>query len=355
MKRPNWIVAFLCTALLAALSIVMPLDAIATEVEACATTVDERPVVLFVHGMDGSPNSFGESNDSNSMRASVELVSKVRVVEPFNYSDNNLKWATNENIGPALARQINCLSAASLEAGGNGKIIIVAHSMGGLALREALNQNVTTHTSPDKIGLAITIGTPHLGSRLAGEVAGYWYTRCNGFNCVQSEAARAMKVGSSQLASLPRMPNSIPLRAIAGDIVTTAPSWGGTTQTRHGDYVVSVASAIDQHTTAYPGDGAFTIECRPVVSIGVLFGWIPIGAPCEHGALLRNTQVQTKVVQALGEYVNSLPDPEPTPSPSVPTPTPSPGGGCNQPTPSATPSEEVIGGVGGGPSAAPCP
>ena len=222
--------------------------------------------------------------------------------------------------------------------------------MGGLALREALNQVNPIHATPDKIGLAILIGTPHLGSPFAGEAAGSWYTRCSDFGCMRSEAARAMKIGSRQLADLPHMPGSIPLRAIAGDIVTTAPSWGGTSQTHHGDYVVSVASATDEYTTRYPGDGKFVVECQPPVSIGVLFGWIPIGAPCEHGRLLRNAQVQTKVIQALGEYVNSLPDHEPTPTPTPPSP-----GGCEQPTPSVAPSEEAIGGVGGGSSGTPCP
>lgn len=326
--------------------------ATANAISRCDATIDERPTVLSVHGLNGDPRSWGDAADKKSMRYAIGTISKVNPITAFDYESNNLKWVTNKAIGPALASRINCLSAASLEAGGNGKIVIVAHSMGGLALREALNQTAAVHTSPNKIGLAITIGTPHLGSPLAGEAAAYWYTRCNGFGCMQSEAARAMKVGSPQLAALPRMPSTVPLRAIAGDIVTTAPGWGGTTQTHHGDYVVSVASAIDEYTTQYPGDGKFTIECQPPVSIGVFFGWIPLGSPCEHGRLLRNAQVQTKVVQALGEYVLSQPDPTPTPSPTSSTPG---SGNCEQPTASATPTEEAIGGVGAGPSATPCP
>lgn len=322
-------------------------SASATPIDRCGETIDSRPVVLSVHGFAGRPGAWEEGARSRSMNDSVKMVSGVKLVAAFDYQAYNTKWVTDSHIGPALAERINCLSDASKEAGGDGRVIVLAHSMGGLALREALNQSNPIHVKPEKIGLAIMMGTPHNGSDASyfGGVVNLCLPSSGsvGYGCMTSPAIRAMRPGSRELAELPKLPASVALRSIAGDVVVSQYVWGYKVAERHyGDKVVKVASATAQYTTAFPGDGKFTFECEADVAFG-----FPLGTSCDHAELLKNGQVQASVIQALGEYVNSLPDPEPTPTPSSTS-------GCEQPAPSVTPSEEAIGGVGGGPSATPC-
>lgn len=325
-------------------------SASAVTISRCGSSIDSRPIVITVHGFRGDFGKWNESGPNGSMNDSIAMVSRVNLVNPFNYGVHSLKWVTDSHIGPAIAEKINCLSDASKEAGGDGRVIVVAHSMGGLALREALNQASAVHVKPEKIGLAIMLGTPHNGSDL-----GFFGGSINlcmpsfgsvQYSCMTSPAIQAMSPGSRELAKLPKLPSSVALRAIAGDVVVSRYLWGRKIAALHyGDRVVKVASATGQYTTAYPGDGKFIFDCEAETVFGN-----PMGTSCDHGELPKNGQVQASVIQALGEYVNSLPGPKPTPSP-----TSSSGGGCEQPSPSATASEEAIGGVGGGPSEIPCP
>jgi hypothetical protein len=299
--------------------------AAATTIEACDTTVDDRPVVLTVHGLSGEPDDFTKEGPNGTMNQAIESISQVNRVRAFDYHGFSLKWVTDEHLGAALANQIDCLSDASLQAGGNGKIV-VANSLGGLVLRQALNQNAAVHTSPDKLGLAIMIGSPNQGT-WAAVLGKAIYRECSGTfpfqRCRPSPAARALVPPSSELDELPQMPETVPLRAIALDIVIG--------RAHFGDMVVSVDSATAESTTQYPGDGMFVIRCASLHSL------------CTHNALLRNAQVQTKVTQAFAEYVLSLPEAEPTPT-------------C-EPNPEPSEPEGAIGGVGVGVGSTetPCP
>lgn len=325
---------------------VMP-TAAATSIKRCNTTVDSRPVVLPVHGFMGNPSVWSEASASGSMTTSIKVVKGVKQVDAFDYKAYNTKWVTDRHIGQALAAQINCLAKASKEAGGNGKVIVVAHSMGGLALREALNQRATVHTSPSKIALAIMIGTPHLGTPVAN-----W---CKPGVCsTVLPAASAMRPGSPQLRALPRMPSTVPLRVIVGRI-TNSKGVG------NNDGIVPVKSASDEYTTKYAGDGSFEQTC--------LLVRITQKPSCHHENLLKDAGVQARVIQALNEYVKSLPKPV-TPSPTLssasptspapassPVETPTPSATCTSASPSPTESEGD--GVGTGmmpsPASSVCP
>ncbi|MEU0885675.1 hypothetical protein ABZ345_44435 [Lentzea sp. NPDC005914] len=82
----------------------------------------------------------------------------------FDYFPWSLYWASDKHIAPCLAQYINDVSQAHDKAGGDGKVVLVTHSMGGLATRYA--------TLPaDKVLRVITLGTPHLGSPLGGTAA----------------------------------------------------------------------------------------------------------------------------------------------------------------------------------------
>jgi pimeloyl-ACP methyl ester carboxylesterase len=261
------------------------------------------------------------------MNDSIKLIRRVNLVEAFNYEAYHSKWVTDEHIGKALAERVNCLSAASKEAGGDGRVIVVAHSMGGLALREALNRAKPVYVKPENIGLAIMIGTPHKGAPIAK-----W---CNPTGCgwVQPAVA-AMRPGSRQLRELPVLPPTVAQRAIAGRII-------GSGGFGFDDGVVSVYSATRERTTVYAGDGLFETRCYQL--------WPWQKPSCHHENLLKDAAVQANVMAALSEYVRSLPNPDPSPSP-----TPTCASTANpSPTSSGGETGGTIVGAGGEPSATP--
>jgi predicted alpha/beta hydrolase family esterase len=91
--------------------------------------------VLLVHGYNSGPQTWNA--DTRSTYASVSGV----CIDVFDYKNWSTHWVTDSHIGPALAMRIDELASASSSGGGSGKVIIVAHSMGGLATRCALAES----------------------------------------------------------------------------------------------------------------------------------------------------------------------------------------------------------------------
>lgn len=121
--------------------------------------------VLFVHG-------FGDTSETWTRPAAatwaansalpdelsaVRLTDRVDGALPvlFDYRDRSLQWVTDSAIGPALADVIECLARES----GND-VVVVAHSMGGLATRFALADPARA----SEVSLVVTLGTPNLGA-----------------------------------------------------------------------------------------------------------------------------------------------------------------------------------------------
>jgi len=120
--------------------------------------------VLFVHGFNSSSQTWTRpatttwtTYDRTDNASAVELVGGIDGALPvlFDYRDRALEWVDDPAIGPALADVIECLSRES----GN-KVIVIAHSMGGLATRFALGDPVVAA----EVSMVITLGTPNLGS-----------------------------------------------------------------------------------------------------------------------------------------------------------------------------------------------
>ncbi|GHH40510.1 alpha/beta fold hydrolase [Lentzea cavernae] len=109
-----------------------------------------RPVVL-VHGWTGGPMT----DTANGLAARLgERVSTFT----FDYSRRSLHWASDTQIAGCLSRFVDAVSKDHKGAGGDGKVVVVAHSMGGLALRYALQGK------GDTVPHVVTLGTPNLGS-----------------------------------------------------------------------------------------------------------------------------------------------------------------------------------------------
>lgn len=116
-----------------------------------------RPVVL-VHGWTGAPLT------DTATQLTKQLGERISTFQ-YDYSSWSSYWASNPNIAACLADYVNAVSAAYRHAGGDGKVVIVAHSMGGLAIRYATSAHYAAHPIPAaEIPYVITFDTPYLGS-----------------------------------------------------------------------------------------------------------------------------------------------------------------------------------------------
>jgi hypothetical protein len=263
--------------------------------------------VLLVHGFTERPGVFTKDGSpplADAIRAAVPDVTTIT----FDYHLANTDWVTNPAIGPQLAQCITWLAHTSDTLGGPGKVIIVAHSMGGLAVRCAVDPGCVQNggkgpaANPNLIRLVVTLGTPNFGS-VFGNVANFVasgyakapkahvkpagpFESIEGFLCKQlpqcpqlaaaahTRAAKAMQIGSAELNpdALKPLPSSMPLDAIAGKITltTTLLDAGLFTVTGDigdiGDVVVSVESAQDPQGPSHAGPGNWqpTIDCGSI-------------------------------------------------------------------------------------------
>lgn len=285
----------------------------------CAAGIGTRVPLLKVHGYSGSAADWNVG--SPTMIAALGQLPQVYQAS-FDYSEANRQWVTDSRIGPALAAKIACLAASSRAEGGAGKVIVVAHSMGGLATREAASMKVDGQSISDLLGLVITLGTPNKGSFLVPGgaappeavltklVAAACYVSQVGANLLgnlynycqlpdsSDPASRAFVPGSPQLSALPTFPASVPVRAIAGvidtlriQVVHTTLSLGSV-----GDGVVGQASALFGAAHPELGGGPVQVHCGA-------WRW-PVGLPaCYHGNEPSNAQIINQVLQGVRTYL----------------------------------------------------
>lgn len=211
--------------------------------------------VLLVHGFTGSKDDMALLGG----RLAELLGSKVSV-SYFDYKAHNTDWVTDggdESIATRLRTAIDCLASASKAAGGPGQIAVIAHSMGGLATRAALDG------STGRVALVVTLGTPNNGSYLAGRKTNNdvelsarqaalgllhavtrWIPGVGALvGNLNTPATEAMAIGSRQLAALPAWSPSIPVYAVGGNVELSLRYFFWTKRRSIGDLVVPVASA----------------------------------------------------------------------------------------------------------------
>jgi pimeloyl-ACP methyl ester carboxylesterase len=307
----------------------------------CADPGRNTPI-LFVHGLNGSPADFtGRSPSLASTLAATPGVTESF----FDYAAASNQWVTDPRIGPALARDIACLADRSKLNGGPGKVIVVAHSMGGLALRQAASDTVGTEAVATRIGLAVTIATPNTGSWIDGLAGGRNTPRPGSADATTqryaqailnlatticgsaspatapggpltalcglvaepaSPAAQAMVPGSDQLSALPALPAAIPLYAVAGNIrlqtVTPLVHTRVDVPVQVGDLLVRPDSALAEAGHPGTGSGTFTANCD--MSVSQLTDGHPTGWPgCTHGGLLYDPGVSQAVAADVRAYL----------------------------------------------------
>lgn len=205
----------------------------------------------FSSKIDLSANPVAELDAARSLIGQTQDIPGTRVYT-FDYHDAAARWVDDPQIAPRLAEAISCLFAAH-----NHKVIVVAHSMGGLATRDALARiEAEGHAAGERVSDVITFGTPNTGSWAAAVSAGAvelgsvfptapgsaiislraLLTVCGisttaslehagacgllpgAFSSFDSEAGRALRMGSAEIGRLASWPDDVTVHSLAGDI-----------------------------------------------------------------------------------------------------------------------------------------
>jgi len=267
--------------------------------------------VLFVHGFSGSPRDFSHRRDgAPSMLQAVETISGATAYT-FDYSERASRWVTDQGIGPALAQSIRCLSAAS-----GRKVMVVAHSMGGLATRLAQGQVVEGRAVAESLARVVTVGTPTRGvillsftnnrfsetvvqtavdgvGKACGEPAAKNKRRprlCELLDAANAPAVTAMAPGSAQLAALPAWGAGVVVHPIAANLRLRISAFGFGTTVSLGDIVATVGSAT---ADASPGEHALEVRCSAELDNLVN---VVDASPCSHTNELSNHRIINAVI-----------------------------------------------------------
>jgi pimeloyl-ACP methyl ester carboxylesterase len=190
------LVTLVCVFAWSALPVVRPLHAAASPTAGCAN-VQPSPVaagttpILFVHGINSDPATWTKGTVSGTSQAPLNYVESALGTSQvtgytFDWSKysgfhagSKLSWVTGppaSGPGPLLAQAIECVAG---EAG--HKVIIIAHSMGGLVTKYAS----TIDSVSSDIAAVFTLGTPFKGSWLDSTATGAlgWLSQAIGAYC----------------------------------------------------------------------------------------------------------------------------------------------------------------------------
>src|SRR5579875_1959791 len=201
-----------------------------------STSLAGSTPVVFIHGIISSARMW-KASTPGSIAYQTARISGV-TAWTFDYQPDSLDWVTSQAIGPAFASRLACLAQFSGQS-----VIVVAHSMGGLATQEAAAQaDPYGGTVGDHLRKVITISTPYQGSELLtamqlartaslshvlldppdwleaalGEAvlsacAGHTSGICALPAVLTAPIGTALKLHSSQIAALPRWPDQLPV------------------------------------------------------------------------------------------------------------------------------------------------
>ena len=300
-----------------------------------------QPVVL-VHGWTGGP--------MQSTRAQLEALpsGNQRQYFLFDYRSHNTAWPSHPAISACLADYLDEVSQTHRDRGGNGRVFIVVHSMGGIAVRFALDPEYGGISDlASRIGGVITLDTPHKGSMwgasfAAGLLSGKAWAQQfvsslgNAVPPADADAWVCLAEGArfADCAQPPPMPASVPMQQLVGEvslrrtlfgveaytlnfggdvIVPSTSQWGGGPDFRS---VSCTVSGTDLSLALLPLIGADNAAldifsgARSTNSSAVREALEPLvrgitGAKCSHTGMPTNPQAIRLVDQTLAEQVKS--------------------------------------------------
>ena len=281
--------------------------------------------VVFIHGITGSPTIFTDSgaHGSPSLAKRVAAISDTSVWT-FNYHDYSLDWVTNSHIGPAFAKALACLARDS-----SHRVIVIAHSMGGLVTQyAAARPDGAGSRVGDHLAHVFAIATPFTGSKLltalkdasrgtaatdpeesaavdaifskcaglaeSAYAKGKTNTPCSLLSLPGSPVGTALRYDSAEIQALPPWPSSLPVTDVAGDIDLTFGVWKLKHTFDVGDIAVSDDSATAHNTSGKP----IRVVCHDsLVSM--------LDSPCYHSNLPRDPAVETALLPDVRSAVST--------------------------------------------------
>jgi pimeloyl-ACP methyl ester carboxylesterase len=269
---------------------------------ATASEVGTQVPAVMVHGWHGSQDNWTDGPHSMS-----EALATIQGIKPtyFNYPEVHHEWVTHPEIGDKLAEYISCLAAASRKGGGHGKVIVIGHSMGGLAAQLAVSQ-----TAP-YVDLVFTLGTPYKGSVLANGIdiaikawclvnpaAAAYAPEC------KSEVYGGLSAFSKQAAELPPWPDRTGVVAMASNVklpITILDGWKlkQVDVSTGSDLVVPTKSALASGKRSSFDSGSSAFSCR-------LETPLPKLASCWHSGMMNHPPIQRAVKQTIENYLAYL-------------------------------------------------
>lgn len=193
-------------------------------------TQGHHPLVL-IPGWGGTSDSMWPVE-----RGLKKLMADTFDFRYFDYRGNRSDWAARAPVASCLADYINAVSKASK---GDGKVYVVAHSMGGLAIRFATDKNTVPNPVPaSALGGVVTIDTPHLGSVFGNTWMAtlvQWGNEQLGESLLpghESDAARCLAIHGpgidlpSGCSTPPYLPAGVPLAETAGTSIVRRTLFG---------------------------------------------------------------------------------------------------------------------------------
>jgi len=276
--------------------------------------------VLFVHGFFGAPNDFRRERDGRPSMLSTVAGIEGAAVYTFDYSEHSSEWVTHQAIGPRLARSIRCLVRAF-----DQEVVVVAHSMGGLATRLAQGQVIDERAVANDLAEVITIGTPARGVLLltytgdsvtakiiqtllngAGELcadpseARTHERLCELLDAANAPATTAMAPDAGALDALPPWGGDVTVAPIAADLRLRISAFGVGTTVSIGDVVATVHSAT---ADASAGQKPAVVRCH--IELSNLADTVD-QSPCAHGNELANRRIITAVRKKVRAAVRAV-------------------------------------------------
>lgn len=262
--------------------------------------------VVFVHGINSDAGMW----NANSVAGQVAQIHGV-TAWTFDYGRESLDWVTSSSIGPSLADAISCLARAS-----GHSVIIVAHSMGGLAAQYAIGEPGSPASG--HVAEVITLGTPYTGSDVLTSAenvinGGLFYldnptvafveallSVCAGIatntdinpcwiaSALRAPVGTALESGSPEIRQLPAWPASLPVLDMAGDMDVFIGVSNTGFHVHPGDGAVTISSATGHDTIGTP----YELTCSTTLT-GMF------DASCFHTSLPYNRQIITAVGAAI--------------------------------------------------------
>lgn len=234
----------------------------------------ERPVV-FVHGWTSSA-----AGSQEAVKALGTKLGGGYKVFAFDYSDANTVWGAKGDAKGCLATYLTQVSDNFKAGGGDGRVLAVGHSMGGIVIRAA--SGLLPKEKGQILAGVVTIGTPMHGSPWGGTVyadLAEWFnslgSKPEAFGLPPASSSAVVCLAAPRPSSceqFPYLPDGTKYASVASQIIIERRLFGLKSMSAEipifGDAIVPVPSATgylnSSEGTYRPGGGLSetVLECK---------------------------------------------------------------------------------------------